>query len=113
TTGTLYELYLLLICLDGKDIENSPLALQVVGISDPSLCRAFGPGLETPTTDEQTDFTIEIKDADGNLLTDKLSELTAKITGGSSADQNISDINGTKEAYIAKYKVPRGKELVR
>ncbi|XP_018396446.1 PREDICTED: filamin-A isoform X4 [Cyphomyrmex costatus] len=55
--------YTIDILYDNVPIPGSPFSVNVQRISDPSKCRAYGPGLEQGITNKLNSFTVETKEA--------------------------------------------------
>lgn len=53
--------YTIDILYDNIPVPGSPFTVNVKRFSDPSKCRAFGPGLEKGLVDKPNKFTVETK----------------------------------------------------
>ena len=74
--------------LKGKSIKDSPYNVNIAPVVDPSQCCAKGPGVGNDVIeDEETYFTVEIKDRNKNVIPINLDQLEINIIG---TDNKIS-----------------------
>ena len=64
--------------LEKKDIVLADFQVESPP-ADAKMCKAFGPGLESPVQGEDTYFVVDAKDKDGNLAKDRESDIHVEI----------------------------------
>ena len=84
----------------GKPIPGSPFKARVLPPTDPTRCKAYGPGLERAVVDEPAEFTVETRGAgEGGL--------SLAIEGPSEAKLNCTD-NGDGMSTTRRVAFPVG-----
>lgn len=86
------------VTLGGSSINKSPFVVNATQETDPSKCRAFGPGTELASTAEPSVFTIQAVDTAGNPLNRGGDNFRVRVTapsGGRAATNVVDNHDGT------------------
>ena len=102
--------FTLSVTLDGQQLPEMPYTVEVHGGPEARASTASGPGLQTPTSDHETEFTVWVKCGDGTGI--DLPGADASIEQATKSAQ-LQSLGGLSSLFSAQASHAPKKELVR